>query len=173
MRRLDRRNGTKMRGLMTFRLVKALGLAAALLLPALALFAWVLVSPGATLSGGFGYGLLFGLAFYLPLLPWVSGLVGAGPWLALSLLQALALNPAVLLLDEATSRMDADTQDCIKRALDKLLHQRTALVVAHRLRTIEQLNEIVVLEHGRIVQQGTHRQLLKTPGLYRTLIAAL
>jgi len=57
--------------------------------PALALFTWVLVHPGATLAGGFGYGLLFGLAFYLPLLPWISGLVGAGPWVALSLLEAL------------------------------------------------------------------------------------
>ena len=57
--------------------------------PALALFTWVLVHPDTTLAGGFGYGLLFGLAFYLPLLPWISGLVGAGPWMALSLLEAL------------------------------------------------------------------------------------
>ena len=57
--------------------------------PALALFTWVLVNPKTTLAGGFGYGLLFGLAFYLPLLPWISGLVGAGPWMALSLLEAL------------------------------------------------------------------------------------
>ena len=58
-------------------------------LPALALFTWVLVHPGTTLAGGFGYGLLFGLAFYLPLLPWISGLVGAGPWVALAFLEAL------------------------------------------------------------------------------------
>jgi apolipoprotein N-acyltransferase len=57
--------------------------------PALALFTWVLVHPATTLAGGFGYGLLFGLAFYLPLLPWISGLVGAGPWIALALLEAL------------------------------------------------------------------------------------
>lgn len=57
--------------------------------PALALFAWVLVHPCTTAAGGFGYGLLFGLAFYLPLLPWISGLVGAGPWLALALMEAL------------------------------------------------------------------------------------
>jgi len=57
--------------------------------PALALLTWVLVHPGTTLAGGFGYGLLFGLAFYLPLLPWISGLVGAGPWVALALMEAL------------------------------------------------------------------------------------
>jgi apolipoprotein N-acyltransferase len=58
-------------------------------IPALALLTWVLVRPGTTLAGGFGYGLLFGLAFYLPLLPWISGLVGAGPWVALALMEAL------------------------------------------------------------------------------------
>lgn len=58
-------------------------------IPALALLTWVLIRPDITLAGGFGYGLLFGLAFYLPLLPWISGLVGAGPWVALALLQAL------------------------------------------------------------------------------------
>ena len=58
-------------------------------IPALALLTWVLVHPKTTLTGGFGYGFLFGLAFYLPLLPWVSGLVGVPPWLALAALQAL------------------------------------------------------------------------------------
>lgn len=58
-------------------------------IPALALLTWVLIRPAGTLAGGFGYGLLFGLAFYLPLLPWISGLVGAGPWVALALLEAM------------------------------------------------------------------------------------
>ncbi|MGE0779154.1 apolipoprotein N-acyltransferase [Mycolicibacterium sp.] len=58
-------------------------------LPAFALLAWVLTRPATTAAGGFGYGLLFGLAFYLPLLPWISGLVGALPWVALSLAEAL------------------------------------------------------------------------------------
>lgn len=57
--------------------------------PALALLTWVLVHPGTTMAGGFGYGLLFGLAFYLPLLPWIGGLVGAVPWILLSLMEAL------------------------------------------------------------------------------------
>ena len=56
---------------------------------ALALLTWVLVHPHTSLAGGFGYGLIFGLAFYLPLLPWISGLVGVGPWLALSVMEAL------------------------------------------------------------------------------------
>ena len=56
--------------------------------PALGLLTWVLVHPKTTLAGGFGYGFLFGLAFYLPLLPWISGLVGPIPWIALSVLQA-------------------------------------------------------------------------------------
>ena len=57
--------------------------------PAMALLTWVLVTARTTLAGGFGYGLLFGLAFYLPLLPWISGLVGAMPWLALSVMEAI------------------------------------------------------------------------------------
>jgi apolipoprotein N-acyltransferase len=57
--------------------------------PALALLTWVLVHPSTTMAGGFGYGLLFGLAFYLPLLPWIGGLVGAVPWILLSLMEAL------------------------------------------------------------------------------------
>ncbi|MFM9034960.1 MAG: apolipoprotein N-acyltransferase [Mycobacterium sp.] len=57
--------------------------------PALALLTWVLAHPRTTLAGGFGYGLVFGTAFYLPLLPWISGLVGVGPWLALSAMEAL------------------------------------------------------------------------------------
>lgn len=57
--------------------------------PALALFTWTLVHPSTTMAGGFGYGLLFGLAFYLPLLPWIGGLVGAVPWILLSLMEAL------------------------------------------------------------------------------------
>ncbi len=57
--------------------------------PALVLLTWVLIHPGSTPAGGFGYGLLFGLAFYLPLLPWISGLVGVGPWLALALMEAM------------------------------------------------------------------------------------
>ena len=56
--------------------------------PALALLTWVVVHPKTTVVGGFGYGLLFGLAFYLPLLPWISGLVGSAPWIALSVLEA-------------------------------------------------------------------------------------
>ena len=57
--------------------------------PAIALLSWVLTHPSTTPAGGFGYGFLTGLAFYLPLLPWISGLVGVAPWIALSVLQAL------------------------------------------------------------------------------------
>jgi apolipoprotein N-acyltransferase len=58
--------------------------------PAIALLSWVLTHPSTTPAGGFGYGFLTGLAFYLPLLPWISGLVGVAPWIALSMLQALS-----------------------------------------------------------------------------------
>jgi ABC-type multidrug transport system fused ATPase/permease subunit len=86
-----------------------------------------------------------------------------------SFARALLADPRILILDEATSSVDIGTERRIERALRRLLHGRTAFVIAHRLSTIRDADLIVVLEHGVIVEQGTHEELLRRRGRYTEL----
>jgi len=83
--------------------------------------------------------------------------------------RALLADPRILILDEATSSVDIGTERTIERALRRLLHGRTAFIIAHRLSTIRDADLIVVLEHGKVVEQGTHDELLQKQGLYLSL----
>ena len=84
--------------------------------------------------------------------------------------RAILRNPPILLLDEATSALDTESEKQVQSALNNLMKNRTSLVIAHRLSTIQQADHIYVLEGGKIVQDGTHIQLMEKGGLYRKLI---
>jgi ATP-binding cassette subfamily B protein len=87
----------------------------------------------------------------------------------LAIARALITDPRILILDEATSSVDIGTERKIEQALRRLLDGRTAFVIAHRLSTIRDADLIVVLEHGLVVEQGTHDQLLERHGPYTSL----
>lgn len=89
----------------------------------------------------------------------------------IAIARALLKDPAILLLDEATSSLDAESEALVQAALDKLMLGRTTIVIAHRLSTIRQVNRIYVMDQGRVVQQGTHDELMQLPdSIYVNLV---
>ena len=89
----------------------------------------------------------------------------------LAIARALYKNAPILILDEATSALDAESEHLIQQALDRLMQGRTTLVIAHRLSTIERADRIVAMAQGRVVEQGSHAELLAHGGLYAKLHA--
>ncbi len=87
----------------------------------------------------------------------------------IAIARAILKNPPLLLLDEATSALDAESERMVQAALDSAMRDRTTLVIAHRLATVQKADRIVVIDHGRIVEEGTHESLLKTNGVYARL----
>lgn len=87
----------------------------------------------------------------------------------ISIARALLKNPPILILDEATASVDTATERLIQQALDRLMLHRTCFVIAHRLSTVRNANQILVMNHGSIVERGTHAQLLAVGGLYAEL----
>ncbi|HEY0430835.1 MAG TPA: ABC transporter ATP-binding protein [Pyrinomonadaceae bacterium] len=84
----------------------------------------------------------------------------------ISFARALAFDPAILILDEATSSIDTETEQLIQQAIERVMRNRTSIVVAHRLSTIQRADQIIVLHHGEIRERGTHQELLAQHGLY-------
>lgn len=87
----------------------------------------------------------------------------------ISFCRALVTNPEILILDEATSSIDSETEQIIERSLETLMKGRTSIIIAHRLSTIQKADKIIVLHHGVLREQGTHKELLELDGLYATL----
>ncbi|MCD8165391.1 MAG: ATP-binding cassette domain-containing protein [Bacteroides sp.] len=87
----------------------------------------------------------------------------------LNIARAAIADPTILLLDEATSNIDTRSELLIQKGLDRLMEGRTSFVIAHRLSTIMNADQIVVLEYGRVIEQGTHQELLELKGKYYSL----
>jgi subfamily B ATP-binding cassette protein MsbA len=99
-------------------------------------------------------------------------LLSRGQRQRIALARAILKDPRILILDEATSDVDTETEVLIQQALETVMRGRTTFVIAHRLSTVRNADQLVVLDHGRVVEHGTHESLLVAGGHYRELYQA-
>jgi len=98
-----------------------------------------------------------------------GGVLSVGQRQLISFIRAYVYKPSILILDEATSSVDTESEQLIQRATDKVTEGRTSIVIAHRLATIRKADKIIVLDHGKVMETGTHEELLELNGFYRNL----
>jgi subfamily B ATP-binding cassette protein MsbA len=88
----------------------------------------------------------------------------------LSIARAVLKNPAILVLDEATSALDSESEKLVQDALVNLMKNKTSIVIAHRLSTIQNADKIIVLDNGKIIEEGKHKELMSKKGTYNALV---
>jgi len=98
-----------------------------------------------------------------------GALLAGGQRQRLAIARAILRDAPILILDEATAALDNESERLVQDALQRLMPERTTLVIAHRLSTIEHADQVLVMDHGRIVERGTHKELLTMGGLYQHL----
>ena len=98
-----------------------------------------------------------------------GGMLSIGQRQLISFVRAYLNYPKILILDEATSNIDSESESLLKRASEKLTNERTSIVIAHRLATIQNADKIILLDEGRIIEEGNHEELLSSNGKYRLL----
>lgn len=98
-----------------------------------------------------------------------GAMLSVGQRQLISFIRAYVFNPKILILDEATSSIDSESEELIQLATSRLTQHRTSIVIAHRLATIQNADKIIVMDHGRIVEQGSHQELLRHNGMYKQL----
>ena len=99
----------------------------------------------------------------------MGGRLSGGQRQRIALARAILRDPAILILDEATSQIDLESEQAIQQALESFIRNRTTLIITHRLAVLSLADRIVVMEAGRIVDAGTHEEMLARCGLYRRL----
>ena len=90
----------------------------------------------------------------------------------ISITRAILKNAPIIILDEATANVDPENEDKLQKAIEKLTRDRTVIMIAHRLKTVRNADNILVIDKGPIVQQGSHSQLIAKPGIYADFICS-